>query len=336
MPFLDSILKHRSLSIVGMEKNTGKTETLNYILGRLPASVCAAVTSIGTDGERKDIVTGTSKPEIFLRSGTVFGTGERYYALRKLTAEILDIDPARTIAGRVVTARTVTSGTVMLSGPSSTAGLGRWIGQVSKMGTDLIIIDGALSRRSSASPALSEALILATGAAFSADPNRLVRETAYAIELICLPAVDEELGQKLGIVQAGVWGVGKEMDLKPLGTLSTLSGTLPSGDTLRGIDTIYVAGALTDRLIGMLRTVNPMPEIVVEDFTRIFVTLPVFDSWVRRGGRISVLRRSHLLAVTVNPVAPSGARLDSEKVAAKIRERTGVPAYDVRKCNDIR
>ena len=35
MPFIEEILKYKSLSIVGMEKNTGKTECLNYILGRI-------------------------------------------------------------------------------------------------------------------------------------------------------------------------------------------------------------------------------------------------------------------------------------------------------------
>ena len=35
MPFIEDILKHKSLSIVGLEKNTGKTECLNYVLSRL-------------------------------------------------------------------------------------------------------------------------------------------------------------------------------------------------------------------------------------------------------------------------------------------------------------
>ena len=56
--------------MVGMEKNCGKTECLNYIIRRLPLherKVC--VTSIGLDGERTDQVTRTPKPEIVLREG---------------------------------------------------------------------------------------------------------------------------------------------------------------------------------------------------------------------------------------------------------------------------
>ena len=55
MPFIKEILKYDSLSIVGLEKNVGKTECLNYILERLPLQqLRVAVTSIGTDGENKD------------------------------------------------------------------------------------------------------------------------------------------------------------------------------------------------------------------------------------------------------------------------------------------
>ena len=68
MPFINEILKYDSLSIVGLEKNVGKTECLNYILSRLPLDAKSiAVTSIGIDGENKDQVTATKKPEIYLR-----------------------------------------------------------------------------------------------------------------------------------------------------------------------------------------------------------------------------------------------------------------------------
>ena len=35
MPFVNEILAYRSVSIAGLEKNTGKTECLNYVLIRL-------------------------------------------------------------------------------------------------------------------------------------------------------------------------------------------------------------------------------------------------------------------------------------------------------------
>ena len=61
MPFIEDILKYKSISFVGMEKNAGKTQTLNYVLSRLRTfSKTIAITSIGVDGETTDIVTLTS------------------------------------------------------------------------------------------------------------------------------------------------------------------------------------------------------------------------------------------------------------------------------------
>ena len=53
MGFVDDISDYRSLAIVGLEKNTGKTECLNYILRRIKDSADRfALTSIGIDGIR--------------------------------------------------------------------------------------------------------------------------------------------------------------------------------------------------------------------------------------------------------------------------------------------
>ena len=50
MGFVDDISDYRSLAIVGLEKNTGKTECLNYILRRIKDSADRfALTSIGID-----------------------------------------------------------------------------------------------------------------------------------------------------------------------------------------------------------------------------------------------------------------------------------------------
>lgn len=51
---------------------------------------------------------------------------------------------------------------------------------------DTTIVDGALSRLSLSSPAVTEAMVLATGAALSCNIPQLVRKTKYVYDLICL------------------------------------------------------------------------------------------------------------------------------------------------------
>ena len=85
MPFVENIRNYRSLSIVGLEKNTGKTVCLNYLLGRLSRlGVSTAVTSIGVDGEQVDSVYATAKPEVTLDEGMQFITSKKHYFQRQL------------------------------------------------------------------------------------------------------------------------------------------------------------------------------------------------------------------------------------------------------------
>ena len=79
----------KTMSIVGMCKNAGKTTMLNWLLtgGHLRGTL--GLTSIGRDGESTDIVTGTEKPGIFVREGTLIATAQDMLRLGDITKEIL-------------------------------------------------------------------------------------------------------------------------------------------------------------------------------------------------------------------------------------------------------
>lgn len=58
---------------------------------------------------------------------------------------------------------------------------------MSVYGAHTTLVDGALSRLSSASPTIAEAMILTTGASLSANMDELVNKTDFAVKLINLP-----------------------------------------------------------------------------------------------------------------------------------------------------
>jgi hypothetical protein len=333
LPFINEILNYSSLSIVGLEKNTGKTECLKYVLKRMPVdSRRIAVTSIGIDGETVDQVTRTQKPEIVLPQGMFFATSEAHYRQRRLVSELMDVSDENTSLGRVVTAKALTTGKVLLSGPPSATGLIRWMKQMQRLGIDLTIIDGALSRLSSASPAVSQSMILATGAAYSANINTLVQKTAFIVQLINLPLADEEKRNLFGTLEQGSWWLDADGVLNSLSSATSLSKDI----RFKGMDrcsTIYVAGALVDGFIEKVRANKDLRqvEIVVRDFTRIFVTPQLFRLFLKAGGRVTVLQKSKLIAVTVNPTSPSGFVLDSDILCQKLSEAIELPVYDLLK-----
>lgn len=338
MPFVDDILRYNSLSIVGLEKNTGKTECLKYVLQRLPVDQKRiAVTSIGIDGETVDQVTRTQKPEIVLRQGMYFGTSEMHYRQRRLVSELIDVSDETTSLGRVVTARALTTGKVLLSGPSSGAGLRRWMDEMHRDGIDLVVIDGALSRMSLASPAVSQSMILATGAAYSVNLNVLVQRTAFVVDLINLPLTTERNRLLLSHIERGLWAVDEHGQVHDLGAMTSLSQQIH----FQGMEhcaVLYVAGALVDSLLEKVRKNKDLKdaEVVVRDFTKVFVSPLQLRAFVKGGGRLTVLQRSRLIAVTVNPTSPSGYVLDSDMLCSRLSEAISLPVYDLlmkKSCN---
>ena len=336
LPFINEILRYDSLSIVGLEKNTGKTECLKYVLDRLPLQdKRIAVTSIGIDGETVDQVTRTQKPEIVLREGMYFGTSEMHYRQRRLVSELIDVSDESTSLGRVVTARALTSGKILLSGPSSASSLRRWMGQMRQAGIDLVIIDGALSRMSSASPAVSQSMILATGAAYSANMSTLVSKTAHIVDLVNLDLTNDANIKALLPLEQGVWFIDKQGNLGGLDAVTSLARDIRF-EGMEDCRTLYVAGALVDGFLEKVRKNKALKqvELVVRDFTKVFVTPQQFRLFLKAGGRIHVLQKSKLIAVTVNPTSPSGYVLDSDSLCGRLSEAIGLPVYDLMKNKD--
>ncbi len=335
MPFIEELIKYKSCSIVGLEKNTGKTECFNYVLQRLPLDTKrVAVSSIGIDGETTDQVTKTAKPEIFLREGVYFGTSEKHYLMKRLSSELLEISNENTSLGNIVIGKALTPGKILLSGPSSSSGLRRWMEEMKKYNIDLTIIDGALSRMSLASPTVSESMILATGAAYSANINTLVQKTAFVVQMINLDITSQENYDAFNNITTGVWAIDEDDVLHDLKVASSLSININT-DGLKECKTLFVSGALTDNFINHIRQnkIFSETEIVVRDFTKIFLTPMTYNSFVNTRRKISVLQKSKLIAVCVNPTSPNGIVLDSEKLCNTLSEAIKLPVYDLRTKN---
>ncbi len=289
MPFIKDILEHSSISIIGMEKNCGKTVVLNYILSRLKdLGVSPAVTSIGVDGERMDIVCGTAKPEITLYKGALFATAASLYLTRRVTSEIVALSDISTSLGDVVIAKVLNKGKVMLGGASSTPQLTKLIEQFKVLGSPLVLVDGALSRRSLASPAVTDATILCVGAAVSLSIDTLIAKSKHTFNMMNLPLYE---------------------------------GELKDGD-------IEVSGMLTDSMLKKFEE-NISPTIVVQDFTRIFVTKECYRWFTSRGGAIKVRLQSRVVAICFNPLSPNGYMLDSDTVCSRLESELGVKVFDV-------
>lgn len=334
MSVFDEILENRSVSVVGMAKNTGKTECLKYILaGCASRGHLAGVTSIGIDGESLDQVTGTEKPEIVLNEGTLFVTAENFYRERRLTSEIMDIGNMQTALGRLVVARAITTGKAILAGPTATGHVKEVIRQLQSLGAQTVFVDGALSRKSLGSPAVTDALVLSTGAALSPNIGELVRKTRFVYDLLKIPAFDSPLVPEMLEIESGIFAVSDDGRLENLGISSAFLLEQNKSRLFEYGTTLFVSGAVGDNLFEFLRKQPQVADItlVLRDFTRIFASPVSVNAFLQKGGKIRMLMSARLLCVCLNPWSPTGYVMDSEKACAALSETLGIPVYDIRK-----
>lgn len=334
MPFIQDILQYKSLSIVGLEKNTGKTECLNYVLRRLKNfDKNIALTSIGIDGENNDQVKNTHKPEIELSENTIFVTSEKHYKQKQIVSEIMNVSQQYTSLGRLVTAKAKGTGKALISGPADTTWLKSIIKQMESLKVDTTIVDGALSRLSLGSPAVSQSIILATGAAVSANINQLVRKTKFVYDLINIEKYNSSVTDELLNIHKGIWAIDKQEAIHDLDIPSVFLLEKNRDKLFAYGTTIFASGAINDKLLNFLRVQKNCRDItlIVKDFTKFFVTPQAYNAYIKKGGKIRVLLKTNLIAVTVNPVSPDGYVLDSEKLRHAMMEQLQIPVYDIKK-----
>jgi molybdopterin-guanine dinucleotide biosynthesis protein len=332
MPFIKDLLQYKSVSIVGMAKNTGKTTCLNYVLNRLEEeNRKVAVTSIGVDGEERDVLYDTLKPRIRLKKGNLFITSEKHFAEKELEAKIIAVSNRTTALGRLITAEAQSEGKVILSGPSDTLWLQESIDSLLKLGADIALVDGALSRMSLASPAITDAMVLCTGAACSIQMERLVKKVKFLCEMINLPQTDGDIYNACHQAKEGVWTLTEEGTPAEKITNSLFTDYQLVAKWASRCKHFFINGVLTDNFLKTLNSDAKLSDIhlLVRDFSRIFVHPASYKRFVRKGGTITVLQQAKLLALCTNPVSPEGYHYDAETLRSEIEKELQVPVYDV-------
>ena len=89
MDTYDLLKDYKRMSIIGMEKNVGKTTVLNQLIEDIGMKKIVGLTSIGRDGEDTDVVTNTHKPRIYVFPGTLVATARDCLRNCDITREIL-------------------------------------------------------------------------------------------------------------------------------------------------------------------------------------------------------------------------------------------------------
>ena len=175
-----------------MAKNSGKTVALNQLIAEtMEENITIGLISTGRDGEAEDIATETEKPKIFAEEGTYFATTTELLSLSEATVEIIEITDYRTALGEILIGKVKDSGYIQIAGPQSLNQIKELSQKILNLGAEMVIIDGAIDRRTAAAPSIADATILSTGAVLSRDINRVIEETIHIVNLFNLNVVEE-------------------------------------------------------------------------------------------------------------------------------------------------
>ena len=311
-----------------------KTECLNYILRKVKkyGEALRPYLNRHRRGKQGSGLPNAETGNRNLRRYDIHHVGDALPVLT-LVAEIMDVSTQQTSLGRLVTARAVSSGKALLSGPADTGSLKVLIQGMKRFDVDTTIVDGALSRLSLSSPAVTEAMVLATGAAVSCNIPQLVRKTKYVYDLICLEKAEPEIIRQLIDIEQGMWSIDENGKVHDLNIPSVFMLENNKDEVFKYGNTLYVAGAISDKLLQFLRQQKQIKEItlLIRDFTKVFASMETYYAFLKKGGTMKVLQKSKLLAVCINPQSPEGYCLDSDELRVAMQESLGIPVYDVKK-----
>ena len=333
----DLSTKYKTLSIVGMAKNAGKTTAMNFLIEEaMDEGIRLGITSIGRDGESQDLVTGTEKPKIYLDQDTIVTVPTQLYELADAGLEILKKTRYSTPMGDLLICRVADSGYVQIAGPPAAMDTKRVCEEMMQYGCELILIDGAIDRKSIASPETSDAIILSTGAVLSRSMRKVVDETAHIVNLYSIPEMEE--GEARTLIEENnfddkIMLISRDGKVNKLDLATGLGASRFIDDEINDdTEYVYIPGAFTNSVIADINLKKlKRVKFILKNPTKIFLSAMDWGLWRKKGFRANVLKNIEIAAITVNPWAPSGYTFDSDALVAAMQEALPeLPIIDVR------
>jgi len=324
---------YETISIIGLAKNAGKTVTLNYLIEESANNnLIIGITSTGRDGEGIDLVTQTQKPSIFVAEGMYVATAKKTLMLSNAKTEILETTGISTPMGEVIIVKVRQGGNIQIAGPVNVTDMKYISRRLKHYGAQVVFIDGAIDRKAVSSPVVTDACIMATGAVLSRDIKKVMEKTAHAVECYTLKETDHS-------VKKIIHGLNKTCIIQDDGkvVVPDIKTSITGGKKISELideksSYVFIKGAITSALLKDLGENKYLRgiKIVIEDGTKIFVDIDVWNELVRKGLKVETLNAINVIAVTLNPVSPAGYFFDSAILKANMEKcLSGIKIVDV-------
>ncbi len=338
---INAIKQYKVISIIGLAKNVSKTTTLNHIINLLREKHTIGVTSIGRDGEPYDAITELPKPKIIIEKGTIFATAEQSLKNSDIETEFVKNTDFTTPLGNINIYKAKNKGYIELAGPSMNKQLKELCNDMKEVGCEVIFIDGAFDRRSFATPIISDATILSTGASVSRNMERVVDLTSHIYNLFSLELVKDDKIRKISneiLLTAKVGIINDDDSFNKLGESTALgSSKVIFNQLTKGTKYLVIKGAITDSILDEYISNKKVKNLTViaTDPTKLFISKQVFHKFIKKGGCLKVLDRINLIAITINHTSPLGYEFENNQFIRSLQERINVPIFNLGPCDNL-
>ncbi len=324
----------RTVAVMGMTKNTGKTVALNHLLTQTAAAqVAVGVTSIGRDGEDRDQVFFVPKPPVRVWPGTLVATARDTLQRAAVQYKPIDATGIDSPMGEILVIKVLEYGAMEIAGASRGSDQRKVIKRLQQCGAALVLLDGALGRSQHASPAIADGVILATGAAVGGDMADVIRKTRDRLAIMGIVQADavtrsrcEDVFIKGGV---GLWDArGAVLFQAPIATLSAGAALLQHIDT--DVASVALSGAVgrsTWQVLCAMAQRRPRLTVLVADGTKLFVESTDLLALQKLGVSVLAFRAIELAGVTLNPFSPMGGSFAAEEFLDAAR--TAFAGYSV-------
>lgn len=317
-----------TVTIIGLCKNAGKTTAMCRLISEL-AGETLAMTSVGRDGERTDVVTGTEKPEIWVSAGTLFATARGMLPLCDTTFQVEGVTDVMTPLGAVGIFRALSDGFIQLAGPSAVNQLGPLSRTFRAMGAQRVLIDGAAGRKSLAGAEPGACAILCVGASMDGGIPAIAAETAYTCALFATPEAENTgLWAALSRVEAryALFAPdGTELDLPVEDNGSPRWQELPREKCV-----LWIEGGITGPTLRTLARRGAPIVVATPDATHFLADRTSAETFARCGGELMVRQKLTIAAVTANPWSAYGKHVDGAELLDALRSVVAVPVVNVK------
>lgn len=316
------------VTVIGLCKNAGKTTAMRRLMAEL-GEECLGLTSVGRDGEATDLVTGTEKPDLYIKSGDLFATARGMMHLCDVTLEVAGLTGVMTPLGEVAVFRALSDGYIQLAGPSAAGQLPPLSQQFQALGARRVLIDGAAGRKSLAGAGVEGVALLCTGASLDRDMELVVAETAHTCRLFAakrpenpsLCAALDRCTERFALFRPD----GDPLDLPLDETGAPKWNKLP-----RERCVLWAAGGITDPLLKTLGRRGAPLTLVAADATHVLAGRSAYALFLRGGNDLAVRRELTIAAVGANPWSAYGWHFDADAFVNALREAVDLPVVNVK------